>query len=155
MEITLKNNKQEKEVVVVFVGIRLGPVGGVCSVEVFLTEPSIFMRVSEKSTENSERLGRQARPGFGPGTSRLPVLTLAVKFSKLVFIVITSHNIGKCFLSHASIIFLFSCCYFKRKNVTMLFLCKRFLFFYITVFLKLRKEKKNQPVPVFSDHILF
>ena len=25
--------------------------------------------------ENSERLGRQARPGFEPGTSRLPVLS--------------------------------------------------------------------------------
>ena len=30
-------------------------------------------RVSEKTTENSERLGRQVRPGFEPGTSRLPV----------------------------------------------------------------------------------
>ena len=26
--------------------------------------------------ENSERLGRQARPGFEPGTSRLPVLSV-------------------------------------------------------------------------------
>ena len=32
------------------------------------------MRVSEKTTENFERLGRQARPGFEPGISRLPVL---------------------------------------------------------------------------------
>ena len=31
------------------------------------------MRVSEKTTENSERPGRQARPGIEPGTSRLPV----------------------------------------------------------------------------------
>ena len=31
------------------------------------------MQVSEESTKNSERLGRQARPGFEPGTSRLPV----------------------------------------------------------------------------------
>ena len=39
MEITLKNNKQEKEVVVVVVGIRLGPVGRVRSVGVFLRDP--------------------------------------------------------------------------------------------------------------------
>ena len=32
------------------------------------------MRVSENTTENSERLGQQARPEFEPGTSRLPVL---------------------------------------------------------------------------------
>ena len=31
------------------------------------------MRVSEKTTDNSERLDRQARPWFEPGTSRLPV----------------------------------------------------------------------------------
>ena len=36
----------------------------------------VFTRVSEKTTENSERLGRQARPGFEPGTSRLPVLSV-------------------------------------------------------------------------------
>ena len=30
------------------------------------------MRVSEKTTENSERLGRQARPGIEPRTSRQP-----------------------------------------------------------------------------------
>ena len=29
------------------------------------------MRVSEKTTENSERLGGQALPEFEPGTSRL------------------------------------------------------------------------------------
>ena len=34
------------------------------------------MRVSEKTTENSERLGRQARPGLESGTSRLPVLSV-------------------------------------------------------------------------------
>ena len=34
------------------------------------------MRVSEKTSENSEQLGRQARPGFEPGTSRLPVLSI-------------------------------------------------------------------------------
>ena len=33
----------------------------------------VFTRVSEKITENSERLGRQARPGLEPGSSRLPV----------------------------------------------------------------------------------
>ena len=30
----------------------------------------------KKTTENSERLDRQARPGFEPGTSRLPVLSV-------------------------------------------------------------------------------
>ena len=34
---------------------------------------SVFTSVSEKTTENSERLGRQARPGVEPGTSRLPI----------------------------------------------------------------------------------
>ena len=33
----------------------------------------VFTRVSEKIKENSERLGRQARPGFEPGTSHQPV----------------------------------------------------------------------------------
>ena len=33
----------------------------------------VFTQVSEKTTENSERLGRQARPRNEPGTSRLPV----------------------------------------------------------------------------------
>ena len=31
-----------------------------------------FTRVSKKTTENSEQLGRQARPKIEPGTSRLP-----------------------------------------------------------------------------------
>ena len=35
--------------------------------------------VSEKTTENSERLGRQVRPGFEPGTSRLPVLSVTAE----------------------------------------------------------------------------
>ena len=35
---------------------------------------SIFTRVSEKTTENSKWLGRQARPGIQPGTSHLAVL---------------------------------------------------------------------------------
>ena len=34
------------------------------------------MRVLEKITENSKQLDRQARPGFEPGTSRLPVLSV-------------------------------------------------------------------------------
>ena len=33
----------------------------------------MFPRVSEKTTENSERLGGQARPQIEPGTSHLPV----------------------------------------------------------------------------------
>ena len=37
---------------------------------------TVFTRVSEKTTENSEKLGQQARPGFEPGTSRLPVLSV-------------------------------------------------------------------------------
>ena len=35
----------------------------------------VFTRVLEKTTENTERLGRQARPGFEPGITRLPVLS--------------------------------------------------------------------------------
>ena len=34
------------------------------------------MWVLEKTTENSKRLGLQARLGFEPGTSRLPVLSI-------------------------------------------------------------------------------
>ena len=34
----------------------------------------MFTRVSEEITENSERLGRQARTGIEPGTSCLSVL---------------------------------------------------------------------------------
>ena len=36
----------------------------------------VFMRVSDKTAESSERLDRQARPDFEPGTSRLPVLSV-------------------------------------------------------------------------------
>ena len=54
-----------------------GTIGGVPSVVVFLRDPSlVFTWVSEKTTDNSDRLGRQARPGFEPGTSRLPVLSV-------------------------------------------------------------------------------
>ena len=35
----------------------------------------VFTRVSEKTMENSERLGQQARPGIEPGISRLPALS--------------------------------------------------------------------------------
>ena len=38
----------------------------------------MFMRVSKKTTENSERLGRQVRPEFEPGTSRLPVKSATI-----------------------------------------------------------------------------
>ena len=34
----------------------------------------VFKRVSEKITENFKRLGRQARSGIEPSTSRLPLL---------------------------------------------------------------------------------
>ena len=33
----------------------------------------VCIRVSEKTTENSERRARQAQPKIDPGTSRLPV----------------------------------------------------------------------------------
>ena len=54
-----------------------GTIGGVPFVE-GLSKGSqpVFTRVSEKSTENSERLGRKARAGFEPGTSLLPVLSV-------------------------------------------------------------------------------
>ena len=58
--------------------------------EVFLRDP-VFTRVSEKTTDNSERLGRQARPGFEPGTPVLPVLSVTIPpvvglFKKRIFI---------------------------------------------------------------------
>ena len=46
-----------------------GPTGEVSSAG------SIPKGVSEKTTENSERLSQQARPGFEPGISRLPALS--------------------------------------------------------------------------------
>ena len=39
--------------------------------------------ISEKTTESSERLGRQARPGIEPGTSRLPVFEREAKDGQL------------------------------------------------------------------------
>ena len=56
-----------------------GPLGGVPSVGVFLRGPKpVFTRVSEKTTENSERLGRQARPGLNlaPPVFQFSVLAL-------------------------------------------------------------------------------
>ena len=50
--------------------VEPGPVGGVVSKG---SQP-VFTRVSEKTTENSERLGQQVRPGIEPGPSRLLVL---------------------------------------------------------------------------------
>ena len=48
--------------------------GRVRSLGAFLRDPSPYLRVfRRKTTENSERLGRQVRPGIEPGTSRLPV----------------------------------------------------------------------------------
>ena len=37
----------------------------------------VFTRVSEKTTENSERLGRQVRSAIEPGTSRPPAKPLS------------------------------------------------------------------------------
>ena len=66
-----------------------GPVGGMPSVEGFSKGfLLVFTRVSEKTTETSEQLGRQARAGFKPGTSRLPVSSVTtlplVGFRKMV-----------------------------------------------------------------------
>ena len=52
------------------------PIGGMPSVGIFLRDPSQYLR--KFRTENSERLGRQARLGFEPGTSRLPVLSATI-----------------------------------------------------------------------------
>ena len=46
--------------------------GEIPSVRVFLMDHN--PRVSEKTTESSERLSRQPRPWIEPGTSNLPVL---------------------------------------------------------------------------------
>ena len=52
-----------------------GPTGGVPSLGGLSKESlPVFTRVSERTMENSERLSRQSRPGFDPGTSHLPVL---------------------------------------------------------------------------------
>ena len=52
------------------------PMVGLPSVGVFLRDSSPYLyEFRKKTTENSERLGRQARPGFEPVISRLPVLS--------------------------------------------------------------------------------
>ena len=54
--------------------------GAMPSVGVFLRDPSPYLReFRRKTTENSERLGRQARPRFVPGTSRLPALRVTAE----------------------------------------------------------------------------
>ena len=52
-----------------------GPIGGLPSVR-GLSKGSqpVLMQISQKTSENFEQLGRQARQGFEPGTSRLPAL---------------------------------------------------------------------------------
>ena len=50
-----------------------GSFEGVPSVVVF-RRVFFFTRVSEKTTENSDRLGRKVRPGVEPSISRLQVL---------------------------------------------------------------------------------
>ena len=54
-----------------------GDVPSVCVCGVFLRDPSPYLYEHwRKTTENSEWLGRQAQPGFEPGTSCLPVLSV-------------------------------------------------------------------------------
>ena len=56
------------------------PTGGMPSVGIILKGAKpVFMRVSEKTTENSERLGRQERPGVESETCRLPVLECRIE----------------------------------------------------------------------------
>ena len=59
----------------------------------------VFTRVSEKTTENSERLGRQARPGFVPGTSRLPVLSATTPPLVGIQIQEISKRVNLCFVN--------------------------------------------------------
>ena len=59
------------------------------------------MPVSEKNTENSERLGRQVLPGIEHGTSHLPVLRAEDQTRQLV-----GHNSRKAVvLSYSSVYF--------------------------------------------------
>ena len=53
--------------------VRPGPVGGVLSMRVFLRDPSPYLREFWRKARG--RLGRQARRGIEPGTSRVPVLS--------------------------------------------------------------------------------
>ena len=58
--------------------VRPGAVGGEPSMGGgCLSKRSLFVftGISEKTTEDSKRLGSQARPGIEPGTSRVPVLS--------------------------------------------------------------------------------
>ena len=83
----------------------------------------VFTRVSEKTTENiSKRLSRQAWPGFEPGTSCLPILsvttpilvgkslktTFNLKLPSIRLYIIFNSNLLPCsnyILSHTSIIY--------------------------------------------------
>ena len=54
----------------------LVPLGGLPSMGDFLRDPSPYLHeFRKKTTENSERLGRQALSGIDPGTSHLPALS--------------------------------------------------------------------------------
>ena len=56
--------------------VRPGPMGRVTSVGgLSYGSKPVFTRVSEKTSENSERLGRQSRLRIESGTSRLPAQT--------------------------------------------------------------------------------
>ena len=57
--------------------VGFGTIGGMPSVgDLSKGSYPVITQVSEKTTENSERLGRQAWPGFEPSTSRLSVLSV-------------------------------------------------------------------------------
>ena len=63
-----------------------GPTGRVCSVGIFPRGPSQYLlEFRRKTTENSEWLSRQARPGIESGTSCLPVLSRILGFPKSFF----------------------------------------------------------------------
>ena len=54
--------------------------GGVPSVGVFLRDPSPYLReFRRKLRKTPNLLGRQARPGFEPGASRFPVLSVTTQ----------------------------------------------------------------------------
>ena len=80
---TLQNNIFNRLVVgfkANFLLVGPGPIGGMhCVGGLSKGSYPVFSRVSLKATENSERQGRQARPGFEPGTSRLPVLSVTLR----------------------------------------------------------------------------
>ena len=73
-----------------------GTIGGVPSLGFFLRE-----RVPKKTTENSEWLGQQARPGFEPGTPRLPILSVTTpQLVGLMNIWKTAYSVYLYFLYH-------------------------------------------------------